>query len=315
VELRHLRYFVAVAEELNFGRAARRLHMTQPPLSLQVRQLEEELGCTLLNRTKRSVELTEIGAIFLEQARRIVADADAALRLVRRVQRGEVGELVIGFSADVSYESLPQILLRYRAQFPDVSLQLHEMPTSQQVIALRGGQIDLGMLHPPIDTDEIDLQVFRSEPLVVALPQGHRLLGQERITLRDLNGERVVRFARLLSPGHQDAIWSAVMNAGVKIEVVQEANQSLTLISLVAAGIGITLLPASVRVIQRLGVHYRELSGPTPVHETAIAWRRSNDREVLRTMIDLVVALRDLEPPVKAPVPIRARPQRIARAQ
>ena len=265
--------------------------MTQPPLSEQIRQLEAEIGVRLLNRTKRSVELTEAGKTFLEQARRLVEDAEAALRAAHRSQNGEIGQLVLTFSADVTYAFLPQVLSTHRHELPDVSLTLEEMASADQVTALLSRRSDVALLHPPIDASELSLAVVRAESLVLALPHGHRLLGSAQIRLSDLDGERVVRYRRRAAPARLDALWSAVSASGAHVRVEQEAMQPLTIIGLVAAGVGIAIFPGSVRMLQRSGVVYRDISGPVPTHFTAIAWRTADERPVLRSFIDLVKSL------------------------
>src|SRR3954453_15892050 len=197
MELRHLRYFVAVAEELHFGRAARRLQLAQPPLSRQIQGLEQELGVRLLERTKRHVELTPAGKVFLEHARKLLTEADHAVAAARRAARGEIGRLAIGFVGAATYSALPELLRVFHTRFPDVELVLYEMTSAHQHDALREGRIEVGFVRPAIPDDTLARRVARGEPLVAALPAGHRLARRdEPIPLSDLAGEPFILFPR-----------------------------------------------------------------------------------------------------------------------
>ncbi|HEY9621418.1 MAG TPA: LysR substrate-binding domain-containing protein, partial [Crinalium sp.] len=189
MELRHLRYFMAVAEELHFGRAAERLHMAQPPLSQQIRQLEDELGFSLFHRTKRNVQLTEAGSLFLEGCQKIFEQLDQAIQMGQQASRGEVGKLAIGFVSSAAYNVLPSILQQFHKAFPAIHLALRELTTDQQLQWLRDGRIDVGLLRPPIDDDTFGLTTIFEEPLVVALPETHPLAEQEQISVRSLINE------------------------------------------------------------------------------------------------------------------------------
>ncbi len=180
MELRHLRYFVAVAEELHFGRAAQRLQMAQPPLSQQIRQLEQELGVELLYRTKRTVRLTEAGLAFLHQARQILVQSEQAIEVAQRASRGEVGRLAIGFVGSATYSLLPTAVRSFRHQFPDVRLMLHEMTTSEQIEALHDDRIQVGFIRPPISDDKLSVETVLQESFVAVLPEAHPLATQTR---------------------------------------------------------------------------------------------------------------------------------------
>ncbi|MBF2075078.1 MAG: LysR family transcriptional regulator [Synechococcales cyanobacterium C42_A2020_086] len=276
MELRHLRYFVAVAEELHFGRAAERLHMAQPPLSQQIRQLEEYLGFQLFYRTKRSVRLTEAGQQFLDDTRQLLRQLEQAIETGRQISRGERGQLVIGFVSSAAYNVLPLILRAFRSQVPAVRLELHEMATNEQLQWLREGKIDIGFLRPPVEDKTLHLQIIVREPMVVALPETHPLAAESQIALAALANESFILFPRLLSPRAYDQIIGLCQQAGFSPKVVQEAMQMQTIVSLVAGNIGVAIVPVSLQNMQRTGVIYKPLAEPAPCAEVAVAWR-SND--------------------------------------
>ncbi|MBF2003343.1 MAG: LysR family transcriptional regulator [Synechococcales cyanobacterium M58_A2018_015] len=276
MELRHLRYFVAVAEELHFGRAAERLHMAQPPLSQQIRQLEEYLGFQLFYRTKRSVRLTEAGQQFLDDTRQLLHQLEQAIETGRQISRGERGQLVIGFVSSAAYNVLPLILRAFRSQVPAVRLELHEMATNEQLQWLREGKIDIGFLRPPVEDKTLHLQIIVREPMVVALPETHPLAAESQIALATLANESFILFPRLLSPRAYDQIIGLCQQAGFSPKVVQEAMQMQTIVSLVAGNIGVAIVPVSLQNMQRTGVIYKPLAEPAPCAEVAVAWR-SND--------------------------------------
>ncbi len=288
MELRHLRYFIAVAEELHFGRAAERLHIAQPPLSQQIRGLEAELGVLLFQRTKRRVQLTEAGRLFLDEARRVIAQADHAVRVAQRAHRGELGHLVVGFVGSATASVLPDILLAFRTQFPEVSLSLQEMTTTQQLRALHEERIHLGFLRPPIDDEHLALEIILQEPLLVVLPQSHVLARRRRIPLRALAREPIVLPPRELGPGFQDQIVGLCQRAGFSPQIIQEAVQMQTVVGLVAAGMGVSLVPASVQTLRRHGVVYRSLQASSPRVDLAVAWRRGDPSVVVHTFLDVV---------------------------
>jgi DNA-binding transcriptional LysR family regulator len=289
MELRHFRYFVAVAEELHFGRAAARLNMAQPPLSQQIRQLEEELGVTLLRRSRRRVELTDAGQAFLAGARTTLAEADQAAAAARRAATGEMGRLAIGFVGSGAYSVLPEMLGAFRRQFPDVELVLRQATTAQQVSSLRAGRLDVGLLHLPLGDDGLTCRTVLREPLVVALPDGHPLAVQDIVPFTSLAAAAFVMFPRHLGPGLYDRIIGACQQAGFIPRVVQEAANMETITALVAAGLGIALTPASVRHLRRPGVVYRSLSN-SPMGEMALAWLPGNRRGVLERFVEVALA-------------------------
>lgn len=286
MELRHLRYFVAVAEELHFGRAAEKLHMAQPPLSQQIRKLEDELGVQLFQRTRRHVQLTEAGQVFLQGARQTLAQAEQAIAAARRAGRGETGSLIVGFVGSASYEILPAIMRRFHAQFPDIELILRELTTAQQIRALHEERIQVGILRPPVASAGLAIETFLKEPLMVALPASHALAGQPRIALNLLAAEHFIIFPRRLGAGLYQRIVDLCQQAGFSPRIAQEAIQMQTILGLVATGVGIALIPASARNLRRDGVLYSEIEAGNPFVEMAVAWRKDAISPALQAFLD-----------------------------
>lgn len=273
MELRHLRYFVTLAEELHFGRAAERLHMAQPPLSQQIRQMEVELGFQLFHRTKRKVQLTEAGQVFLEESLRIFRQLEQAMQRGRQISRGEMGQLAIAFVASAAYNVLPEVLRTFRAAVPGVTLQLQELTTEQQLQWLKEGRIDVGFLRPPVIDNTFSSEIIFEEPLMVTLPVNHRLALSEKVSLRELVKEPFILFPRSQAPGLYDQIISLCQQADFSPIVAQEAIQMQTIVSLVAAEMGIAIVPASLQNLQRTGVVYKAVEELTPKVAIAMMWR------------------------------------------
>ncbi|MDQ3630548.1 MAG: LysR substrate-binding domain-containing protein [Actinomycetota bacterium] len=286
MELRHLRYFVAVAEELHFHRAAERLHISQPPLSQQIRALEAELGVQLLERTRRSVTLTAAGAVFLRDVREILDAVDAAAETVRSVARGEAGRLALGFVGSAMHGALPGVLRAHRRTFPRVQLVLTELPTAGQLEALMAGRIDVGVIRPPVREPGLAFETIHTEPLVVALPEDHELAARREIALADLAAEPFVLLARREAPGLHESLRRAMADAGGVPKVVQEAREMQTVVGLVAAGLGVSLVPASVGADEHRGVAFRPVAGTAPTVELALAWRPDDHSPVLAAFLD-----------------------------
>jgi DNA-binding transcriptional LysR family regulator len=274
MELRHLRYFVAVAEELHFGRAASRLFIVQPSLSQQIRQLEEELGFPLLKRTRRSVELTDAGRVFFVSAQNILAQVQEAKRAALRAYRGEVGRLVVGYISSSTYDLLPAMLRAYRERFPHVEVALRELTTPIQVKALEENELQIGLMRLPINTPLVNVEVVRREPIVCVLPEEHPLAARERIAMPMLAHEPFVLQSRQHGGGYYVQLMKLCLAAGFSPNVVQEVTETHTIVGLVAAGIGISLVPQSIRNIRSEGIVYRELEGTATMTEIALAWRR-----------------------------------------
>ena len=290
MELRHLRYFVAVAEELHFRRAAERLHMSQPPLSQQIRQLEEEVGAQLLLRNQHRVELTASGAAFLERAREILDAVEAAALEARRVQRGEVGRLAVGFVGSSMYSVVPELLQAFRESHGDVALRLHELGTTEQLRQLESGRLDVGFVRPRQSRAGLTIEPVFGEPVIVALPDLHPLASAPQLHVADLVGQPLVLLTRAGSPGLRKALEPVTDQLGGEDVIVQEVAEMQTVIGLVAADVGISLVPESVRALQRRGVTYRELADGAPTVELAVAWRAGDDSPVLAAFLALLRA-------------------------
>jgi DNA-binding transcriptional LysR family regulator len=294
MELRHLRYFVAVAEELHFHRAAERLHISQPPLSQQIRALEAELGVALFERNRRRVELTPAGTNFLADARAILEATERAADGARRVAAGEVGSLSIGFVGSATFSPLlPAILRDFRSRFPDVGLSLRELQTAEQLAALAAGRIDVGVVRGPLAATELDpgleLVVIQREQLVVALPEGHPLAGSPRLRAADLRGETFVILRRHESPGLFASLNKVMGAAGGVPEDVLEVAEMQTILALVASGFGVSLVPAAVGDSVRVGVAFRPLADPSPTTELALAWRSATSSPVRDAFLAVAV--------------------------
>ena len=259
VELRHLRYFAAVAEELHFGRAARRLGIAQPPLSQQIQRLEETLGCALFTRRPR-VALTPAGEALLAVARRALAQVAQGLDATRRAGRGEAGTLTVGFAASTMLGVLPAVVGAYRERFPAVELRLRELSTGAQTEALRDGTIDVGFLREPWPHEALVREPLLREPLVAVLPPGHPLAARRRLPLSALAEEPFVHFPREVAPTLHDQLMALCRAAGFAPRVVQVAQEWLTIVGLVESGLGVSLAPASFRRLRWGGVRYLPLS-------------------------------------------------------
>jgi DNA-binding transcriptional LysR family regulator len=286
VELRQLRYFVAVAEELHFRRAAERLHISQPPLSQQIRALEEELGFTLLLRTRRRVELTPAGAAFLRDARALLGELDGAVATARRIDAGQAGRLRINFVGSALLSIVPGTVERFRRSRPGVELELRERPTVDQLRAVRAGVADVALVRPPIEgDDELRVQTVLRERTVAALPAGHPLAALSRVPLRRLAAEPLVLFPREQAPGYHDLLIDSLAGAGGAIpRVIQYAPEMLTIIGLVAAGTGVSLVPESVQRLALDGVTYRPVSG-APRSELVAITRAGDHAAVVRAFV------------------------------
>ncbi|MCI3203926.1 MULTISPECIES: LysR family transcriptional regulator [Pandoraea] len=301
MDLRQFRYFVAVAEERHFGRAAQRLSMTQPPLSQQIRALEASLGAPLFVRTNRSVELTAVGRQLLPEVRRILADADALPALAQGLAHGEVGTLSLGFVSTADYGILPPLLREFGERYPRVRLQLLEATSDVQVEALMDGRIDAGLFIPPVPAryaNELSYLPIIREPLMLALPAGrgstqggadtdtsHSGPGAP-VSLADFADEPLVIFPRRVAPAFYDIIMGCYAALGLTPRVGQEAIQMQTIVSLVSAGMGVALVPQSLCHLRRTGVTYRALRETSALIETGLLWRTAEVTPVLEGFLE-----------------------------
>jgi DNA-binding transcriptional LysR family regulator len=286
MELRQLKYFITVAEELNFRRAAERLFMEQPPLSRQIRQLEDELNVELFHRSTRGVMLTQAGQAFLDEARLTLSQAERAAHVAQQVGQGK--KLKIGLSICAFNRMLPEIIQAYRQQSPDVVVTLTEMSTEAQIQALLSNAIDIGFVHAPISHPALLMVTLLSEPLVVALPPDHPLIHQEEINMQSLESEPFMVCPEAVKPDLYAQIMQLCQQAGFSPRIVQEASPPEVLLGLVASGMGISLVATGAETRHSAGVVYRPLTTPSPTLETAAAWRKQSNSLVLNDFLMLV---------------------------
>lgn len=287
MELRHLRYFVAVAEELHFGHAAARLHISQPPLSHQIRDLERELGVELFSRTRRSVCLTEAGRLFLEEARQVLGSAQHAVQSAKKAARGEIGRLSVGFGPTSENGLLDAVLSIFLARHPDVEVELHSLYTQEQVEALAHRQIDVCFPLLPISNQDISVERIGVEPVRVVLPSQHPIANQTRIALGELRQEPFVLVSREVGPGFYDLLMDACSAAGFTPRITHQPRHVMTVMGFVAAGVGITLLPGAVSGACPPGVVFRPLHR-APIVEVGLGYRPDDSSLALRAFLDVV---------------------------
>jgi DNA-binding transcriptional LysR family regulator len=295
MELRQLRYFIAVAQELHFGRAASRLNMTQPPLSQQIQLLEANLGVMLFHRTKRRVELTTTGRLFLTEARAIVASAEAAVGMVQRVHRGEAGRLSVGWKPWADLTALPPMIRAFCDRYPDVQLEIHNLTVDEQVSALLSGTIDVGFVvrpHGPsspwFHNSQLASRFLVRQSLAVVVPKSHKFASHRRIVLGRLSNEPYILFRRDSSPVFYDYLISLYQQHGLSLNVRHEADHPSTVLGLVAAGLGITILPYTVYsgssdvVFCLFPQKYGSL-------EILLTWRRKNESALLKQFVQTII--------------------------
>jgi DNA-binding transcriptional LysR family regulator len=292
MDIRHLRYFVAVAEERHFGRAAERLHMAQPPLSQAIRRLEADLGVVLLRRTTRRVELTEAGAAYLARARAILADVDEAAHEARRVAAGVVGHLAIGCVGSATYSLLPALSRHLATELPGVDFAFRgEMLAPDQVEALRAGEIDVALLRPPVADLSLTVTPLRRDRLVVALPADHPLASRREVQVADLAGEDLIVHAADRRSVMYDVVVGLLRNAGLDPHVRHEVGETSTLVTLVAGGLGVAVVPEPVTALALEGVTYRPLVRPAATVDLAVAHRADRAEPHLLRTIEVIKAM------------------------
>lgn len=291
MELRHLRYFIAVAEELHFGRAAQVLGISQPPLSQQIQALEQEVGARLFERTNRRVELSEAGRLFLQEARLVLAQVDKAADVARRAQSGELGELKIGFTSSAPFNSsIPQAIFAFRQAFPAVHLNLQEMSSTEVAESLVDESIQVGLMRPLPLPDSLSVVELMREPLVAVLNAGHPLVeGSERgLHLAQLAQEPFVFFPRTYGSGLYAQLLNLARDAGFSPHFAQEAGEAMTIIGLVAAGLGVSVLPASYQRIRIDGVVYRTLLDPEAMTAVWLVQRKGVQTPMAKGFVELL---------------------------
>ncbi len=298
-DIRHLRHFIAVAEEKHFRLAAERLHMTQPPLSLSIKKLEEDLGVRLLDRTNKSVSLTSAGEVFLNGALETLQKLDQISNDARRAAEGLTGRLTIGFVGSAIYDALPDTVRRFRASFPDVELELEELSTMDQLNAISNGGIDAGLLRPPVTGRGLfNLHPVRDEKLIAVMPKTHPLSDQPAIDLSALADDGFILFPMKTSPNLHALVLHACHEAGFAPRVNQTASQIQTQISLVSAGLGVALVPECARRALHEGVVYKDIQGSQEAIGTqmAIACRQGHSSPLLSAFIDVSTSTTDISP-------------------
>ncbi len=306
MELRHLRYFIAVAEELNFTRAATRLHIGQPPLSMQIRDLEEEIGVRLFERGPRRVALSTAGERFLLHARRILDGVEEAVAEARRAARGELGELRVGFTSSLPFtDLLPDALNAYRRRFPQVRLQLREMFTPEQFQALVRGELDVGFVRLQAGTPPagIVLREVARNPLRLVVNAAHRLAGAAQVHLAELAGEDFISFPADVGTDLPGVLRALCRQAGFEPRIVQTAREATTQIGLVAAGLGVAVLPAPLESVRIARVRYLALAEPEAQFRLALAIREGELVPTLGGFLEVLESLRTGEPPLALSVP------------
>jgi len=290
MELRHLRYFVAVAEELNFTRAAARLGIGQPPLSQQIRDLETELGTRLFHRVPHGAELTEAGREFLEEARGILSSAEHAKEVARRAHRGETGRLALGFPGSAAFNPVVSATIRnFRRSWPQVLLSLEEMNTFRLLERLVRGDLDAAFIRPGAqDPDGVRLRRLPPEPTLIALPASHPLAAQSELPLTTLANEPFVLFPRGAGLSLYDQIVESCREAGFEPVIGQSAPQISSVVNLVAADLGVSIVPQSIAQIALEGVVYRPIVGPAPIASLALATPRDSRSTLTRNLLSLL---------------------------
>lgn len=274
MELRYLRYFVVVAQELNFTRAAARVHISQPSLWAQVRKLELEVGTDLLARAGRGIKLTDAGRVFFEQARKTLADAERGVTLARQAANGELGQLSIGHNVPAGFRVFPQTIPAFKRTWPQVQLIFHSLNIAQQLEGLRREELDLGFGWLPVPEDEFDACPLVEETMVAVLPADHRLASRRVVTVKDLSREPMILPARPGAASTRHEIEQMFMRTGAVLNVAYELENSVAMVNFVAMGCGCSLLPDYVRNFRQNGVVYRKLAAPSMINTLAIIKRK-----------------------------------------
>jgi DNA-binding transcriptional LysR family regulator len=291
MDQRRLKCFVALAEELNFHRAAARMHMTQPAISQHLRALEDDLRVQLVHRNRRAVTLTRAGEVFLEEARKLLQQSEYAVQLARRTDRGEVGQLVVGLTQPAFFIVFPEIVQAFRARLPDVGIVIQEMTTAQQEQALRAGTIHVGILHPPLDDAALACRPFAKVAFDIVLPARHPLARKRTIALTDLAKEHFILFPRRIAPRLYDQIIALCQECGFSPEIVAESAPAQSIIAHAAAGFGVGFIASSFQQANRPGVVYRRLQGRTPEMIFGVASQIDELSLAVRTFVDVASAV------------------------
>lgn len=286
MELRHLRYFIALAEELHFGRAAQRLAISQPPLSVAIRQLEDQIGARLFERSSKEVRLTTAGAHLLPRARLLLEESRQMTADVRGVARGQAGHLRVGFVASSIYRGLPQAILDFQKRLPQVRLDITELNSSEQVTAVSAGRLDLGVIHESHLPGNLSSVVLGKEPFLCCLPAEHPLAARQRIDLKSLEGERLVLFSRSASPAYHEQVLGLCRGAGFEPEHLHEVRHWLTVVALVSRGVGVALVPYAMHRTRLPQARFLPLEGRHPPSTSLAIWRKGPDNPLIDRLVD-----------------------------
>lgn len=288
LELRQIRYFIAVAEELSFVRGAARIGISQPPLSRQIANLEIELGTRLFDRSKHGVAMTDAGRVFYSEVRRTLVSLDSAVKATLRAAKGQVGSLSLGFGGSAAYTFTPNLLRRFRQVFPGVELSLHNLPMTSQLEALNDKRIDIGFLVLPVRDEGVATELLLRDPLTVALPSDHPLCKHKRVSLSALAPYDFVVFPRTGGLGFYSKVMELCTKAGFTPNIVQEMAPMESLIGLVGAGVGVSIVPSVARKLRIEEIEYRPISERYAVVDFVMAWREDDTSAVVRAFVDLV---------------------------
>lgn len=295
MELRQMKYFIAVAEELHFGRAAERCHIAQPPLSQQIKKLEDELGVRLLERTSRRVKLTPEGTEFLRRCRDIMDRLDEAVVCIQDMAEGLEGQLRVGFIGPASLSKLPKAIRAFRENNPNIRLDFSAKSTTEQLPMLRGDRLDIAFVRLfGHDISGLNSLVFLREPYVLAVPEGHAFCDRERVDISDLQGEPLIFNQRIAQPALYRSLMGSFHKAGFMPNIVQEVNTEQSTVALVATGMGSALVPASSAGDRRSGVVFRPLDGDLPQWEITALWKQRNESVILEKFLAVVSEFREI---------------------
>ena len=290
VEFSHLRCFVAVAEELHFGRAARRLNMTQPPLSRQIQLLEHLLEAQLFERSHRRVALTAAGRTFLPEARRLLQLAEGAAMSIRRVSEGDAGAVTIGFTAASGYGFLPRVFQELKARLPGVDVALREAVSSAQLDAIGNGRIDIGLVRPPVRRASFEFRIVLREAMIMALPPEHRLADRMTIDLTELGDDPLISYSPFEARYFHDLVLRLFGAAGAQPVIAQHVSQIHSVLALVRIGLGVALVPEAARQLHFEGVTYREIrASGGDVAELGAVWRRDNENPAAARALEIIL--------------------------
>lgn len=277
--------FVALAEELHFHRAAERCHISQPAMSQQILKLERELGVRLAHRTKRVVSLTRAGEVFVVEARKTIRQMELSAELAQRTDRGEIGQLTVGVTAPALFVVFPEVVARFRSRLPSVGIVVHEMTTAEQEKSLMRGDIDVGIVHPPLEESALRTEQIGRVAYQVALPEGHRLAARRSVALADLDGEPIVIFPREIAPQIYDTVLVLCQEAGATLKIVMEAFPAQSIIALVASGVGLGFIASETQRLTRAGVVYRPIVDPRPHLSIGVAYHADHIAPAARAFV------------------------------